>query len=225
MTGHCGTRRTAVLLDPHPLFLDAVQEVLIRGEIEVLGKAASSMEALRLLREHRPDVVLMEIDLDDEDELEGIAFLRRAREILPSVRPIVVSSISVPDRVDAAFDAGALAYVVKTAHPDDLISAIRQAFDHSMYLAPFGGSSRLKRRVVPDGRSALTRRELEILQLVSCGLSNARVAGSLWVTEQTVKFHLSNIYKKLGVSNRTEASHWAVVHGLLGEESPIPTIG
>jgi DNA-binding NarL/FixJ family response regulator len=114
--------------------------------------------------------------------------------------------------------AGASAYVVKTAHPDDVASAVRQAFEHSVFTpgsAPVPtalADETPSRRERPGG---LTRRELEILKLVAEGHSNAALAGMLWVTEQTVKFHLSNIYRKLDVTNRTEASRWAQVNGLL----------
>jgi len=104
--------------------------------------------------------------------------------------------------------------VLKTAHPDDLTSAIRQAFEHSIYLAGVRPTAAPPAPQLDDS-PGLTRRELEILQLVAEGHSNAELARMLWVTEQTVKFHLSNIYRKLDVANRTEASRWAQLHGLL----------
>jgi DNA-binding NarL/FixJ family response regulator len=102
--------------------------------------------------------------------------------------------------------------VFKTAHPDDLASAIRQVFDHSVFVAGSSPAPAYPRVGDPSG---LTRREIEILQAVSEGHSNAQVATMLWITEQTVKFHLSNIYRKLDVSNRTEASRWAQLNDLL----------
>ena len=95
------------------------------------------------------------------------------------------------------------------------MAAIRQTFEASIYLAR-SVSVTPSEPVVPSDVPELTRRELEILQLVAEGHSNARLAKMLWVTEQTVKFHLSNIYRKLDVANRTEASRWAQLHGLLG---------
>jgi DNA-binding NarL/FixJ family response regulator len=109
--------------------------------------------------------------------------------------------------------------VVKTAHPDDLASAVRQVFDHSIYM---GGARRRRTGTssqVFERPPGLTRRELEILRLAAEGLSNAELAKMLWVTEQTVKFHLSNIYRKLDVANRTEASRWAQLHGLLSADA------
>jgi DNA-binding NarL/FixJ family response regulator len=127
--------------------------------------------------------------------------------------------------VDAALAAGAVAYVVKTAHADDVAAAIRQSFEHSVYLAagrPVASARPPARRAEPSEDTAgLTRRELEILRLVAEGHSNAHLARMLWVTEQTVKFHLSNIYRKLDVANRTEASRWAQVQGLLSAAEPV----
>ena len=104
--------------------------------------------------------------------------------------------------------------MLKTAQPEDLASAIRQAFDLDL---PRPRAQRQARRTAQlhEGGADLTVRELEILQLVAEGQSNSEMARRLWVTEQTVKFHLSNIYRKLNVSNRTQASRWAQVHGLL----------
>ena len=160
-------------------------------------------------------MVILEVATSDA-ALDGITFLRQAREKRPGLRAIVLSSHEDAEHIDAALAAGAAAYVVKTAHPDDLASAVRQVFAHSIYLP--GGRAAAP---APETRrqsqelSGLTRRELEILQLVSEGHSNAQLARMLWVTEQTVKFHLSNIYRKLDVANRTEASRWAQLHGLL----------
>jgi DNA-binding NarL/FixJ family response regulator len=123
--------------------------------------------------------------------------------------------------IDAALEAGAAAYVLKSAHPDDLASAVRQAFGHSMYLAPPGGRQPrgLSASVASSALAELTKRERQILALAAEGHSNAQLAKMLWVTEQTVKFHLSNTYRKLDVANRTEAARLAQLHGL------VPTSG
>jgi DNA-binding NarL/FixJ family response regulator len=206
--------RTAVLLDQHPLWLDAVEQVLNRIGVEVKGKATSPEHALALIEEHRPNLLVTGIEMSD-GTIDGIECLALARERVAHLKVIVLSALADSEYIEAALAAGADAYVVKTAHGDDLAAAVRQAFDHSIYLARGhnGGPSRSRESV--EETSGLTRRELEILTLVAEGHSNAQLARMLWVTEQTVKFHLSNIYRKLGVSNRTEASRWAQVHGLL----------
>ena len=153
-----------------------------------------------------------------DDGPSGISWLLDVRERFPNVKIIVLSTSSDPVGIQAAFSAGAVAFVVKKAHPDDLAVAVRQAYEHSIYLPGFvAGNGHDPTEA--HRRRGLTRRELEILRLVAEGHSNAELARMLWVTEQTVKFHLSNIYRKLNVSNRTEASRWAQVHGLL---QPVP---
>jgi DNA-binding NarL/FixJ family response regulator len=152
--------------------------------------------------------------------MDGLALVRAARERLPGLKVIVLSMYEDSQHIDAAFAAGAAAYVLKTAHPDDLTSAVRQAFMHSIYLAGARPAPVSAPGPVEDDTPGLTRRELEILRLVAEGHSNAQLARMLWVTEQTVKFHLSNVYRKLDVANRTEASRWAQVNGLLNAPAP-----
>jgi len=209
--------RTAVLVDQHPLWLDTVAQVIGRVHVSVVAKSTSSTEALSLIEEHRPDLLITGLKMADGD-LDGITLLREARERHAGIRVIVLSMYEDAQHIDAAFAAGAAAYVLKTAHPDDLTSALRQAFDHSIYLAGTRPAA-VAPAVQPDLSPGLTRRELEILQLTAEGYSNAELARMLWVTEQTVKFHLSNIYRKLDVSNRTEASRWAQLRGLLPSQS------
>ena len=216
------SERSAVLLDPYPLWHEAVSQVLRRIGVEVVEATASPKRALTVLEERPVDMLILEVSTADS-ALDGITFLRQAREKRPGLRAIVLSSHEDAEHIDAALAAGAAAYVVKTAHPDDLASAVRQVFAHSIYL-PGGRATQPAVPAVspapeperaPQELSGLTRRELEILQLVSEGHSNAQLARMLWVTEQTVKFHLSNTYRKLGVANRTEASRYAHMHALV----------
>jgi DNA-binding NarL/FixJ family response regulator len=201
--------RTAVLLDQHPLWHEAVQPVLDRLQVQVIAKTTSAEEALSILEERSPDMLLLELDLPDNG-LDGISLIREAKDRNAGLRVIVLSLYDNPHEVEAAFVAGAAAYVLKSVRPEDLATAVRQAFEPSIYLPGSKPASR------DGGRSKLlTERELEIVRLVGEGHSNRELARMLWVTEQTVKFHLTNIYRKLGVSNRTEASRWAQTQGLL----------
>jgi two-component system response regulator DegU len=209
--------RTAVLVDEHPLWLDTIEQVVEPVRMRVLAKVTCAGAALGVLSEQTPDLLVTGIRMPD-GEINGIELVRQALERLPSMKAIVLSMYEERMLVEAAFAAGAFAYVLKSGDPDDLRAAIRQAFEPSVYFAPeFAGNG-----AEPDERSSvdagLTRREFEILQLVAEGYSNAQLAKMLWVTEQTVKFHLSNIYRKLDVANRTEASRWAQVHGLLASQ-------
>ncbi len=214
----------AVVLDPHPIWLDAIEMVLERIGARVVLKTSSSSDALATIERSQPQLLILELD-PQPGEPDGFEVMRRAKTLAPTLRAIVLSAHHDTAHIDSALAAGAAAYVVKTAHPDDVASAVRQAFDHSVYLAggprPIGGppapSTPAQTAESPGG---LTRRELEILRLVAEGHSNSQLARMLWVTEQTVKFHLSNIYRKLGVSNRTEASRWAQLNGLLTQQQP-----
>jgi DNA-binding NarL/FixJ family response regulator len=207
-----GARRlTAVLLDPDPIWFQAVEQVLRRLRIKVVGRATSPERALALIAEREPDLMIAEIESGDS-EMEGIACLRQARTRVPDLRTIVLSGSDDREHILAAFSAGALAYVHKKTDPHDLAMAIRQlVFDHSVYFAEYRISN-------PQKQKPLSRREAEVLQLVAQGLSTADMARRLWVTRQTVKFHLGNIYRKLGVSNRTAAARWAYDQGLFIEE-------
>lgn len=210
--------RTAVLVDEHPLWLEAVEQVLERVAVRVSGTAKTFAEGTRLIAELGPELLVTEISGLD-GEIGGIAWMLDIRQQFPDLKTIVLSISDDPTTIQAAFSAGAVAFVVKKAHPDDLAVAVRQAYEHSIFLPGF---------IVPNehplsdavDHADLTRRELEILRLVAEGHSNAELARMLWVTEQTVKFHLSNIYRKLNVSNRTEASRWAQLHGVL---QPVPS--
>ena len=213
----------AVLLDQFPLWLDAVESAVTRLGIEVVGKTTSPEEALDLVERHEAQVLVAEITTGG-GPLQGLACVGRARSRLPELKVVVLSRLDDPRYMRAAFAVGADAYVLKTASPEDVALAIRQAFSRAIFFAQRDLSEaepaapappRPAREIAPN----LTRREVEILRLVAEGHSNGELGRMLWVTEQTVKFHLSNIYRKLGVANRTEASRWAHLHGLVGAES------
>jgi NarL family two-component system response regulator LiaR len=201
------------------LWLDAVENVLAKNAVTVVGRTSNVERALALCEELRPGILVA------EPATGGIACIREACTRVPGLKAIALASSDDPTQVQAAFAAGAVAYVVKTAHSDDVGVAIRQTFSPSLFLpgvTPAPSTNGNGNGAAADAHPAvetLTKREREILQLVAEGHSNSQLARMLWVTEQTVKFHLSNIYRKLDVANRTEASRWAQLHGLL-EQSP-----
>ena len=207
--------RTAVLAD-RPGWLEPIARLAERAGVVVAGRAAAVEPAMALVRCEQPVLLVTALHLPGGMP-GGIELMRRARSARPGLRALVLSSSAEPKDVDAAFDAGACAYVLRTAPPEDLVAAFRMAIADAVFVAgtPAAGSVRSGERA-----ARLTRREREILALVSEGHSNAELARMLWVTEQTVKFHLSNIYRKLEVSNRTEASRWAQRAGLLASASP-----
>jgi DNA-binding NarL/FixJ family response regulator len=186
--------------------------------VDVVAKATSPEHALELVTEHRPDLVLADFRPGARG-LSGPTLIRDVHERVPTAQVIVLGESRAAGEIEAAFAAGAAAYVVKTANPDDVKAAIRQTFEPSTFLAPrTAARENTSDGNTPGSVSDLTAREREILVLVALGYTNKELAKALWVTEQTVKFHLSNVYRKLGVANRTEASGWAHRHGLVDHD-------
>jgi DNA-binding NarL/FixJ family response regulator len=207
---------TAVILVRLPLLLGALASVADGAGLLVIGDACDTEEALEIVERLQPDVFLVDIDL--EDGANDLEVLRAARDVLPEVRIVALSSARGHASIAAALGSGATIYALKDAEADDLAVAIRQLFKQSVFVAAdwdlaASGAGTVARPLVP-----LTPREREILRLVAEGQTNRAVASLLSVTEPTIKFHLSNIYRKIDVSNRTEASSWALAHGLLAEE-------
>jgi len=206
----------AVVLDRQPLWLAAVEKVLERAGFHVVGTTTSEAKALQLVREHQPDVLIFEPEACTSSTTRFFTAARLAR---PGLKAVAVSALEEPEAIRAALDSGVWAYVLKRAHPEDIAVAVRQTFAHSIHLArpPEAGEPTAGSAARIDGArvSSLTRREREILALVAEGHSNSVMARQLWVTEQTVKFHLSNIYRKLGVPNRTAATRWAHENGFV----------
>jgi DNA-binding NarL/FixJ family response regulator len=214
--------RTAVLFEHSQLWLHSLERVLPPMGLRVCGAATSVEEVISLIELHRPDLLIAGMDAGP-NAVGALSCIRRALEHLPELQVIIWSNIDEPRAVRAAFAAGAAAYVLKTARPDDILLAIRQTYERSFYLAnerPVG--DRPARANAAAASNILTAREIEILQLVAEGYSNAQLAQMVWVTEDTIKFHLSNIYQKLEVANRTEASRWAHLHGVVLPQGATP---
>jgi NarL family two-component system response regulator LiaR len=214
--------RTAVVADPHPLWLDAIVGLVERLGLAVVGSTTSSAEAIALVEDERPDILITDAFIEG-DRGNALSFVQRACKAVPGMRTIVVSSCEDVQLIDGTLESGAFAYIVKTAEADDISSTIRQSFEASVYLGRQASVASAGPIVADEGLHGLTKREREILAHVAEGYSNAQLARMLWVTEQTVKFHLSNIYRKLHVSNRTAASRWAQANGVVANAgAPAP---
>jgi DNA-binding NarL/FixJ family response regulator len=213
------TVASVVLADDHPLFLQALTTAVEAAGIDVLGAAERGDTLLDLMKTVEPDAVLLDLQMPGCDGFECIEELRR---LYPALRLIVVSATDDEAQVRRALDAGAVCFIGKSIHPDDLAAAVRALLSDAVRLGHTGGLTNGATPPEPAvtssvAESLLTRRELEILRLTAEGLSNGQMAKSLWVTEQTVKFHLSNIYRKIDARNRTEASRWAQQNGVLDQ--------
>lgn len=214
------------IADDHRLMLDGIKRALETApDLTVVGEAMTGEDMIALVPRVNPDVVILDLRMPRGDGLSTLAQLRRD---FPDLKVIILSMFEDPEHIDQALDHGAAGYVVKSINPLDLPSTIRQVVEGTVY-HPSGRSSdhdpRSGTKTASGGRtrsagahgsgSGLTERELSILRLVAEGLSNLDIASRLFVTEQTVKFHLSNIYRKLGVGNRTEATRYAYRNGLI----------
>jgi DNA-binding NarL/FixJ family response regulator len=203
-----------LIADDHRLMVEGIRHALEPAEdIEVVGEASVGSQVLPLVRRLSPDVVLLDMRMP---QMDGLLCLDGIRKHCPKVKVIVLSVFSDPEHIQAAFRHGASGYIVKSVNPVDLPSAIRQAVEGTVFHAigvPESSDAAIGKA------SGLTERELGILKAVARGLSNSAIGKELWVTEQTVKFHLTNIYRKLDLANRTEAARYAYEHGLV--DSPL----
>jgi DNA-binding NarL/FixJ family response regulator len=217
-----GGPRVAVVFDRSQLWLHALVRVLSVMDVPVSASTTSPQEATKLVEERRANLLVAGID-NDSTNADDLKCIQRARDQVADLQVVVWSTVHDPRAVKAAFAAGAAAYVLKTARADDLTLAIRQVFERSIYLAKNWPLPDQARDATSENTSwILTQREREILELVAEGYSNAQLARMLWVSGETIKFHLSNIYQKIGVTNRTEASRWAHLHGVALMESSSP---
>jgi DNA-binding NarL/FixJ family response regulator len=212
--GLCDTARVRVVIaDDHRLVLDGIRRALeADGEFEIVGETQSGTQVLPLVSRQKPDLVLLDVRMP---HMDGLACLDEIRRRHPEIKVVMLSASTSGDLIDAALRRGASAYVVKSVNPDDLPATLRQALEGNVHTA-IG--------LEDDQRSGakalgLTDREVTILGALARGLSNDEIAKEFWVAPQTVKFHLTNIYRKLSVKNRTEATRLAYQHGLV--ESPI----
>jgi DNA-binding NarL/FixJ family response regulator len=208
-----------VLVDDHPLFVEALRAAVERAGIEVAGTASRGDELMNLMETIEADAVLLDLTMPG---LDGYECLAQLRERYPEVRVIIVSATDDEENIRRALESGAVCFVGKATDPNDLAGAVHVLLSDSIHLeVPRGVRPGPRPAANGDAATLLTPRELEILRLASDGLSNGEMAKQLWVTDQTIKFHLSNVYRKIDVSNRTGASRWAREHGLLDDE-PTP---
>lgn len=204
-----------LLVDDHHI-VRAGLERLVRTfpEIELVGSAGNGKEAIALCRDRSPDVVLMDLEMP---ELDGIEATRRILEERADVRIVVLTSFSDQQRISGAFDAGAIGYVLKDADPDELEKAIKAAARGDAPLDPKAARVLLSRRAAAAPLAELSEREIEVLSLVVQGQQNKHIARRLGITEATVKAHLTTIFRRIGVTDRTQAALWAARRGLGGD--------
>jgi two-component system, NarL family, response regulator LiaR len=202
-----------VIADDHSVVRQGLRMFLgLDSELEVVGEATDGAEALRLARELRPDVVVMDLLMPVMNGIEATAAIRRE---LPDTEVLALTSVLEDASVVGAVRAGAIGYLLKDTQADALCQAIKAAAAGQVQLTPKAAARLMQAVSAPESPEALTERETEVLRLLAQGESNKQIARSLHIAEKTVKTHVSNILSKLGVQSRTQATLYAVRIGLV----------
>lgn len=210
-----------LIADDHALFRQGVRRLLEAApELQVVGEASSGHEALRLVEELAPDIVLLDVSMPGPS---GIEVARVIKTTSPRSRVIILTVFTNEEYLFEAIKAGAMGYLLKDSSPEDLLRAVRVVAEGEGLLAPAMAAKIFKEfaRTAEDTKeiaplvTPLTHREIEILQHVAAGLANKEIGATLGISERTVKNHLSNIMEKLQVNSRTQAAVYALKSGLV----------
>jgi DNA-binding NarL/FixJ family response regulator len=201
---------TILLVDDHHLVRAGLASLIDSADdLQVVGQAANGQQALELAATLSPDVVLMDLSMP---EIDGVETTRRLLAIHRTASVVVLTSFSDQARVADALAAGAVGYLLKDCEPRDLLAAVRAAAQGHAPLDP-----RVAKALLPSTEPArpaddLSPRELQVLRLVTSGLANKQIARRLGISESTVKAHISSVFRRIGVTDRTSAAVWARDH-------------
>ena len=217
-----------LIADDHAMVRRGLQVFLAtQAEIEMVGEAANGEETLETAKHLNPDVVLMDLNMPI---LNGIDTTARLKKEQPHIKVIVLTSFIDYDHVLPAIRAGARGYLLKDIEPEDLVAAIRRVNEGQVELHPDAAGLLMTHVTSPAGADEtsasghqeeaaqldkLTRREQEVLQLIASGMNNREISEALYITEKTVKTHVSHLLDKLGVADRTQAAIYALKHGIV----------
>jgi len=200
--------RVLVVDDHHLVRVGLITLLDAADDIEVAGEAADGQQALEVAAAASPDVVLMDLSMP---VMDGVSATRALLSELPETRVVALTSFSDRQRVTDILAAGATGYVLKDSRPDDLLAAVRAAAGGHVPLDPRVASALLPTRE-PPLTEQLSDREKQVLRLVAAGLANKQIARRLGIAESTVKVHTGNIFRRIGVTDRTSAAIWAKEH-------------
>ncbi|GAA5089168.1 MULTISPECIES: response regulator [Nocardia] len=212
MTSERSERYRVVIADDHTLFRQGVCQILAaEPDFHIVGDGASGHDAVALAAEHRPDVLLLDVEMPGEG---AVTTIRQIRGVSPDTRVVVLSMHASTDLVQELTSVGASAYIAKTSGREELCAGIRSVVGDGQMVMWY-----VPRWAMPSAGEAegptLSSRELEILKLVARAFSNSQIAAQLYVSEATVKRHLTRVYAKLRARSRLDAVHRAVALGLL----------
>jgi DNA-binding NarL/FixJ family response regulator len=206
-------RIRAAIADDHQVVRVGLEQLLATFEdVELVGSADGGEAAVTLCVAERPNVLLLDLSMPD---LDGVEVTRRLAGEAPETRIVVFTSFSDRERIVQALDAGAIGYLLKDAEPDEIHAALRAAARGEAPLAPKAAAALLAERGARGPAVELTAREREVLSLVVAGMANKQIARRLGISEKTVKGHLTNLFQRIGVADRTQAALWAERTGAL----------
>jgi len=210
-----------LIADDHEIVRKGLRALLeTRAEVEVVGEAANGREALSKAAQYRPDLILLDLVMPGKDGLEVI---KEIKNNFPSVKILVLTSYSEEEKLAQALKEGVLGYLLKDSSPEELLEAIKEVSQGKTHLSPelaFRVVRLMTGKTTPLSNSEfLTKRELEVLNLLAQGLSDREIAQRLFISPRTVGTHVSNILTKLGVKNRTQAVLLAQEKGLVKKKS------
>jgi DNA-binding NarL/FixJ family response regulator len=211
---------TLLVVDDHEIVRHGLESVFKGSDVRVCGEASSAEEAVRQARKHKPDVVLLDVLLtgNQSGSSDSLDIIKKLRSVAPGVRVVMFSAFDNPTYVARAVSAGAHDYLLKTATRGELIAAISGASTGAMPTRSGElkrvASAMAKRESSATGGVQLTPRETQVLRVVAMGLSNQEIADSLEISVETVKEHVQNLLRKLGLNDRTQAAVCALRHGL-----------
>jgi DNA-binding NarL/FixJ family response regulator len=196
-----------MVVDDHAVLRQGLMKLLAGNpDIDVVAEASGGEEVAALVGEAAPDVILMDLSMPDVD---GVEATRRALAVRPEARVVMLTSFSEPEHVNAALDAGAIGYILKDAAPEEIVQAVKAAARGEAPFSARAASALLQRRAQKRTGEDLTPREREVLELVGQGLANKQISRKLGIREKTVKAHLTSVFQRIGVSDRTSAALWA----------------
>ncbi len=201
-----------VVVDDHPVVRHGLVAMLrYERDMQVVGEAGDGIEAVNRILELLPDVVLLDLNLP---KMSGIQVMRQVRTQRPQMRFLVLTTYDTDEYIGPALEAGAQGYLLKDATPDELTRAVRSLAAGGAALEE-GVAARVLESIAEPGGDELTARELEVLRLLAAGASNKAIAAQLYLSENTIKTHLSHIFGKLQVQSRAEAVAVALQRGLV----------
>lgn len=207
-----------VITDDHAMIREGLKKVLeLEDDIEVIGQSGSGQEVIDFCVQHEEeiDVLLLDINMP---KLNGIQTLEKLQDKVPSLKTIILTIHDEVEYLRRAMDFGAKGYVLKDSESDALASAIRSVYNGAIYIQPTMAIhllNELNPKTATSKNSFLTKREIQVLKLITSGMLNKEIAIRLRISEKTVKNHVSNIFKKIDVSDRTQAAVYAIKTGLV----------